>query len=405
MGIYHYKARDQQGRAISGIMDAPSIEAVGDRLSELGYIPILLTEVKGKRATKFSQLFQLKKLKPEDLIMFCYQFSTLFGAGIPILNALKTLSLQTKNRWLKEILEKTAKAIEEGSSLSEALARFPWAFPEIYVNMIKAGEVSGRLEEIFLRLAQLAEHEAETKNRLKAATRYPKMVLLTLTLALAIMLLFVIPRFAMMFSRFKIALPLPTRILIGLNHIIQNNWYIILICLLLPFIIFQIYVRTPQGRFTWDLLKIKIPLLGPLFLKVAMSRFTHIMGILNRSGIPIIENLALTAKTIGNAVISQGVEKIQEAAQQGKGLAEPMKQTNLFTPMVVQMIAVGENSGTLDEVLPKVTEFYDREVEYSTKNLSSIVEPILIFFLGIVILFFALAIFLPLWELTAIARR
>jgi type II secretory pathway component PulF len=405
MANYRYKARDQYGKAVLGLIEAPSMDAAGGRLSELGYIPISLIELKKRKFALPKPLTALQKIKPDDIIMFNYQFATLIGAGISILNALQTLSVQTKNKKLKEILEQAGTAIEEGSSLSEALARHPSVFPEISVNMIRAGEVSGRLEEIFLRLAHLAEHETETKNRLKAATRYPKMVLFTLTIALIIMLVFVIPRFALMFSRFKIALPLPTRILIGLNHYIQNYWYIILVFILIPVILFQIYIRTPQGRFRWDFIKIRVPILGPIFLKIAMSRFTHIMGTLNRSGVPFIENLAITAKTIGNEVISRAVDKIREGVQQGKGLAAPMKETNLFTPMVIQMVSVGETSGTMDEVLLKVTEFYDREVEYGTKNLSSLVEPILIFCLGLIIIFFALAIFLPLWELTAIARR
>jgi type II secretory pathway component PulF len=405
MSNYRYKARDKHGKAVFGFIEAPGVEAAGGRLTEIGYIPVSLTEEKGKKFVipDFSAAFQ--KVKSTDLIMFSYQFSTLLGAGIPILDGLKTLSLQTRNKQLKDILDQASTAIEEGNSLSETLARHPSVFPEIYVNMIRAGEVSGRLEEIFLRLANLTEHEAETKSSLKAATRYPKMVVLTLTVALTIMLVFVMPRFALMFSRFKIALPLPTRILIWLNHFMQNYWFFILACIIIPVILFQIYIRTPQGRFAWDNIKIKMPILGPLFLKIAMSRFTHIMGTLNRSGIPIIENLAITAKTVGNAVISKAIDKIREGVHEGKGLAEPMKETNLFTPMVVQMISVGETSGALDEVLPKVTEFYDREVEYSTKNLSSMVEPVLILCLGSIILFFALAIFLPLWELTSIARR
>jgi len=404
MSNYRYKARDKYGKAIFGLIEAPSVEAAGGQLSDLGYIPISLTEEREKKLHIPISLPGLKKVKPDDLIMFSYQFSTLIGAGIPILDGLKTLSLQTRNRKLQEILEEASRAIEGGSSLSEALSRHPSIFPEIYVNMIRAGEMSGRLEEIFLRLAYLAEHEAETKNRLRSAMRYPKMVIFTLAAALTIMLIFVIPRFALMFSRFKIALPLPTRILIWLNYFIQNYWYFILASIIIPLVLFQVYIRTPQGRFAWDNFKIKVPLLGPLFLKIAMSRFTHIMGTLNRSGIPVIENLALTARTIGNAVISRAIDKIREGVHEGKGLAEPMKKTELFTPMVVQMVSVGETSGTLDEVLPKVTEFYDREVEYGTKNLSSLVEPVLIFFLGIIILFFALAIFLPLWELTSIAR-
>lgn len=405
MSNYRYKARDKYGKAVLGIIEAPSAEAAGGRLSELGYIPISLTEERETKLELPDFFAGFKKVQPDDLIMFSYQFSTLIGAGIPILESLKTLSAQAKNTKLKEILSQAAVAIEEGSSLSDAFARHPSVFPDIYVNMVRAGEVSGRLEEIFLRMAALAEHESETKNRLKAATRYPKMVVATLAVALTIMLVFVIPRFALMFSRFKIVLPLPTRILIWLNHFIQNYWYGILAGIIIPIVLLKIYIRTPQGQFAWDSLKIKIPILGPLFLKLAMSRFTHVLGTLNRSGVPVIENLAITANTIGNAVISRAVEKIRNSVQEGKGLADPMKETNLFTPMVVQMVSVGETSGTLDEVLPKVTEFYDREVEYSTKNLSSMVEPVLVFFLGLIILFFALAIFLPLWELTSIAKR
>jgi type II secretory pathway component PulF len=270
--------------------------------------------------------------------------------------------------------------------------------------MIRAGEASGKLEEIFSRIAEMAEHEAETREKIKTAVRYPKMVLFALGLAFLIVIVFVVPQFVKIFSQFKVALPLPTRMLIGLNTLIQGYWMYCAGVIALLSIAAVWYVRTPQGRHLWDTMKIKVPVVGPLFLKASLSRFANILGLLNQSGLPIIENLQITAKTIGNVIIAEAIDTIRESVYRGTGLAEPMKKNKLFTPLVIQMVAVGETSGMLDETLPKVAKFYDMEVENETKKLALYIEPLLTVVLGAAVLFFALAIFLPMWDMTKFAR-
>ncbi len=405
MAVYYYKARDRTGKPVTGQVEASSMEAAGGQIDSSGYIPISIKE----HTTQSSAQLNLSdflggKVKPEDIIMFTFQISTLIGAGIPILTGLKTVARQSKNRKLKNILVRAADDIEGGSTLSDSLARHSGVFPEMYVNMIRAGETSGTLQEIFMRLGKMTEHEAETREKIEAALRYPKMVGIALILAFSVVITFVVPRFVAIFERFKIALPIPTRMLIALNTLIQDYWAPLLTGVALLIIFCKMAMNTKKGRYCWHYLKLKTPVLGPLFLKATLSRFTYMMGILNKSGLPIIENLKIISSSIGNDIISEAINKIREKVREGRGLASTMENINLFTPLVVQMVSIGEASGELDEVLLKVSHYYDMEVEHGTKHISTYLEPVLTLVLGIMVLFFALAIFLPMWNLTQIAR-
>ena len=406
MPVYLYKARDLSGNPVSGKVAASSLDGAEGQVDSLGYIPIAVKE----QTTPFSARLDVSdvfggKVKPKDMIMFAFQISTLLGAGIPLLTTLKTLSEQTKNKKLKDVLTNTHREIEGGSTLSDSLAKHPDVFPGIYVNMIRAGEASGTLQEIFLRLGEMTEHEAETREKIDAALRYPKMVGIALVMAFVIVVTFVVPRFVTIFQQFKVALPLPTRMLIILNTLIQNCWAPLLFGVALAVIACKLAINTAKGRYYLDYLKIKAPVIGTLFLKVALSRFTHLMATLNKSGLPVMENLKITSSSIGNSVISEAILKIRESVREGRGIAAPMKEINLFTPLVVQMVSVGETTGELDNVLIKVSHYYDMEVENETKHLSTYLEPILTLALGTLVLFFALAIFLPMWDLTKIAGR
>jgi type II secretory pathway component PulF len=401
--VFSYKARDQKGNAIIGTVESSTVELAGAHLDSLGYIPIAVKEQPTSPLLKIADFF-VRSIPPEDIIFFTFQISTLIGAGVPLLESLKTISQQMKNEQFKKILEQACRDIEGGSSLSESLAKHPKLFPAVYVNMIRAGEASGKLEEIFLRIAEMAEHEADTREKVKTAMRYPKMVVTALILALAIVVIFVIPQFVNIFKQFKVALPLPTRILIAMNTLMQDYWFYVLAVIIGLSIAVTWYVRTSQGKHLWDGLKIKIPILGPLFLKASLSRFTHILGLLNQSGLPIIENLRITASTIDNVIISEAIDTIRESVYRGTGLAEPMKRNKLFTPLVIQMVAIGETSGMLDETLQKMSRYYDMEVENDTKRLAIYIEPLLTVVLGAAVLFFALAIFLPMWDMTKFAK-
>ncbi|ODS30394.1 MAG: type IV fimbrial assembly protein [Candidatus Scalindua rubra] len=406
MPTFKYKARDRVGKAVAGILDAPGADVARVRLGEMGYIPIALEEGKAKTKEKGPSISFLKpKVRPKDIIVFTRQLSTVFAAGIPLLRAIQALYEQMENKTFKEVLQKVTKEIQEGASFSDALEKHPKVFSKIYVSMIRAGEASGTLEDILKRLALLAEHEAETKAKIKAATRYPKIVIGAMLVAIVILMKFVVPNFMSIFETVELELPMATRMLIAANSIFSNYWYILFGGAGILFFAFSKYTKTRQGRRQMDALKLKIPIFGPIFLKIAMSVFTRTMSTLNRSGISIIKNLEICAEVVDNVIIAEVVDNLKENVKQGKGIASTMKESKIFTPMVIQMMSAGEESGELDNMLVKVSEYYDMEVDYAIGNISSLIEPVLLAFLGAVVLFLMLAIFMPMWDLVKLAQE
>jgi type II secretory pathway component PulF len=407
MPIFSYKARDHAGKAVHGTIEASNLEIAGARLIQQGYFPVSIkeTEVKDSLSLDLSDLFRkFQKVSLEDLILFSQQLSALYKAGLPLLTSLESLGDQSENRRLKEILEIICRQIKEGATLFESMSRYPEAFPPIFVNMVRAGETTGLLGESLDRFVTLANRESNTRKKIKEATRYPTIVILSVLIAFAVLLTFVIPRFVQIFHQFKTTLPLPTRILIGINSIFQNYWYIVL-CILIGIPIFvRYYLQTPKGRYLWDQLKTRIPLFGPLFIKIALSRFAYTFVMLNRSGIPILQTLEITAPTIDNLPLSESIEEIGRKISAGRSLTDAMKESGRFTPMVIQMVSVGEFSGTLDDMLIRVTEHYDTEADNMIKKMATYVEPVLTLFLGIVVLFLALAVFLPWWNMASLFK-
>jgi len=403
MPIYKYKARDKFGKAIEGVMEALDSEMAADQVDDLGYIPVFIQE-KNKAVITLDFLQRYIRVSVEDLILFTSQLSTLINAGIPLLPGLNALAEQTENKRMKETINTIRNDIKEGSSLSDALGKHPRVFSPLYVGMIQAGETAGTLDEILDRLATITEHEKDTRARIKAATRYPKMVITAISAAFIVLVTFVIPKFAVMFTKFKGTLPLPTRMMINTNYIIHHYWYLIFAVTASIALGFHWYTNTRSGRLRWDGLKLRIPVFGPLFLKIAMSRVTHILGMLMRSGVPILDTLKITSATVGNTVIIRELQKLRESVEQGSGLSQPLKESGIFTPMVTQMLSVGEQSGKIDEMMAKVSRYYDLEVEYTIKNLATLIEPVLIIIIGGMVLFLALAIFLPMWDMAALLR-
>jgi len=405
MPNFKYKVRDREGKAVGGRIEAPTLQIAGDRLYHLGYLPITIEEERDALSFDLSALWsRFKKVKMEELIFFSQQLSTLYKAGLPVHTGLRNITEQLENKKLKPILEGMIHQIEGGKSLYEALSTFPDVFSPIYVNMVRAGEISGKLGESLDRFVTLAERELKTRQRVKEATRYPKIVIGSLVTAFAVLIAFVFPRFARVFASFNMPLPLPTRVMIGINHSFHTYWYLILIALLGgPFLIRHL-IHTEKGRFLWDKLKTRIPVFGLLLLKISLSRFAYTFVMLNRSGIPILQTLQITSSTIDNVILSKAVDEIKEKIRGGKSLADSMKETGTFTPLILQMISVGESSGTLDEMLSRVTEYYDIEVDNGIKKLSTYIEPTLTLFLGVVVLFLALAVFLPWWNMASLFR-
>ncbi len=404
MPQYSYKARDKNGTLHEGAMDARGREAVADQLSSQGFIPVLIDEQKQPlfNAEIFSDFV---RVKPQDLIVFSRQLATLLGAGVPFIQSLTVMEKQTENPRLKNTIVEVRNDVEAGSTFSDSLAKHPKIFNKLYVSMIRAGEAAGILDNILNRLALLAEHDAETRGRVKMAVRYPLIVIIAISLAFAFLVSFVIPKFAAIYEHFKTELPLPTRILIGINYNVQHYWFVFILGmgLLIGGIIW--YVNTPQGRWRWDHLKLKLPVFGILFQKVALSRFARVFSVLQKSGISMLLTLDIAGEIVGNVVLARVVEEMRESLREGKRLLGPMEASGLFPPLVVQMISVGEETGQIDTMLNKVSDYYDMDVEYTLRNLSTLIEPILLLFMGGMVLFLALGIFLPMWNMMNLFKK
>jgi len=405
MATFKYRVRDKSGKSIAGTIEAPNVQMAGDQLYTLGYFPISIEEIGEAISLDLSALLtRFQRVKLEELLVFSQQLSTLYKAGLPLLSGLESITQQVKNKKFKMTLEEVRKQIEGGSTLNGALSKYPEVFSTIYVNMVRAGETSGMLGEALDRFITLSDREIRTQQRVKEATRYPKIVILSLTVAFAVLLTFVIPRFAQIFTQFKTPLPLPTRIMIGVNTVFQNYWYLVLGAIFGIPILLKRYLRTENGRYFWDRLKMRIPVFGSLFLKIALSRFAYTFAMLNRSGIPILQTLEITSTTINNITLSQSIEEISKNVREGRSLADAMRETEKFTPLIIQMVSVGESSGTLESMLMRITEYYDIEVDNTIKKISTYIEPFLTLFLGVVVLFLALAVFLPWWNMAKLFR-
>ena len=404
MPFYQYRARDKEGALHRGTMEARAKEAVADQLSGQGFIPVLIEEeTQSLLGPDF--FLNLTKITPQDLIVFSRQLATLVSAGIPFLSSLGTIEKQSENPRLKAAIADIRSSVESGTSFSDALAKHPKIFNKMYVSMIRAGETAGILDDILERLAMLAEHDADTRSRVKTAVRYPLIVVVAVGAAFAFLVSFVVPKFAAIFGRFKTELPLPTRILIGLNYLIQHYWYLILLGIPLAIWLVIRYVNTPKGRWQWDRVKLKLPVFGMLFQKVALSRFARVFGAMQKSGISMMLTLDIAGETVGNVVIARVVEEMRDNLREGKGLLGPMEASGLFPPLVIQMVSVGEETGKLDTMLNKVSDYYDMDVEYTLRNLSTMIEPVLLLFVGGMVLFLALGIFLPMWNMMNLVKH
>jgi type II secretory pathway component PulF len=402
MPTFEYKAINSDGVEVNEVIEGQDVNSVTEQLDKLGYLPL---RVKEKKSIGEIQIFGKKKnLKNDELIVFSKQLVTLLKAGVPLLSSLEALVEQADEDTLRDIVKKIYVDIESGLSFSEALANHPNSFPDMYVNSIRAGEMGGALDDVLERLAQLMDHDHQTKSRIKSAVRYPIIVVVSLALAFTALMLLVVPKFIDLFDKLNVDLPLPTRILIGMYTAVTEYWYFLIGGLLVLVVAFFKYIKTEQGAYQWDMFKIHVPVLGPLVLKTAMSRFTRMFETLNSSGLPILQTLEISAKTVGNIVVGKEIEKAAFGILQGQGIAAPLSQGKVFPPMVIKMISIGEQSGSLDEMLMNVSRHYDTEVDYAVKNLTSMIEPILTVGVGVIVLFLALAIFMPMWDLTKLAQ-
>jgi type II secretory pathway component PulF len=406
MPKFSYKAISETGATVSGELEAESLESANSMLASRGYIP---TRVKAEQPALSSfQMSSLRELlapiKAPELILFTKQFRTMFNAGVAMINMLEILEEQTENPKLKRVLGKMHQDIKEGASLYEAFSRHPKVFSPLYCSMIRAGESSGALPEVLDRLTYIIEHEHNVKSDIKSALTYPIIVVVFLFSAFLILITQVIPKFVNIFKNAGLALPLPTQICIFVYEFLSSYWYLIIGAVVVTGVFLFYYLKTAQGKYVRDSFLMRIPLLGPLFVKSAVSRFASIFSILQSSGVDVLDSMDILSGTIGNAAIGRQLEGIKDRLAEGRGIAAPLSEASYFTPMLINMVAIGEESGNLENMLQDVAAHYDTEVEYSMKKLSEAIGPLLTVGLAAVVGFFALAIFLPMWDLTLMAK-
>jgi type IV pilus assembly protein PilC len=407
MPTYKYRALTETGTTVSGEIQAESADAASLALTNRGVIPTQVSAAGGAAAELRMPSLSgwMSPVRTPELILFTKQFRTLIRSGVPMLTILQVLEEQTENPRLRTILGTIHQNIRDGASLHEAFGRHPQVFSTLFCSMLKAGEASGALPEILDRLIYVIEHEHKVKTDIKSAMTYPIIVVSFLFVAFFILLIGVVPRFVNIFKNAGLNLPLPTQICLWLYQGIVDYWYAGAAVVVVGGTALFLYNRTPQGRFVRHTLMMKIPLIGRLFQKSAISRFASIFSILQSSGVDILDSMDILTDTIGNEAFSRQLRNMKDRLKEGRGISGPLRQATYFTPMVVNMVAVGEESGNLDGLLRDVAVHYDSEVEYATKKLSDAIAPVLTISLAAVVGFFALAIFLPMWDLTLMANK
>ncbi|MDR9757902.1 MAG: type II secretion system F family protein [Thermoanaerobacterales bacterium] len=395
MGLYSYEVVDRQGRSITGKMNADHEIAVADNLRKMGLTVLDVTEV---RESPFSALFQRKrKVKIGDLAMFSRQLQTLLESGIPLTRALHTLSYQTTNRDLSQVLNQTAQSVDSGMSFSDSLMNFPDVFSSMYINMIKSGEVSGNLDEVLKQLADQLDRDKSLRDNIKAATFYPLVVLSFAFLVVIAMLVGVVPVFMNFFPE-GMELPVLTKIVIGISSSLRSYWYLYIIAIIALVYGIRYYLLTPSGSRNWDRIRFKLPVIGPLLYRVVMARFARIMSTLLAGGIPVLQALETAGPAAGSTLVAESINVTGVKIQEGKNLAVPLEESGIFSPMLVQMVAVGEESGNLPEMLSRVAGFYEEEVATMAKGLASVIEPLLIIVVGCIVAFIVISLYLPMFN-------
>jgi len=397
---FEYKVRDSAGKMKTGTLDAETQSQVATKLKGLGYAPLSITE---KNAGMNKELkipgLGAKKVKLKDLAIFSRQFATMINSGLSLLRSLSILTEQTENKELARILGEVRNDIETGNSLSVSMAKHPRVFPPLMVNMTKAGEVGGFLDMVLLQIAENYEAEVKLKGKVKAAMTYPVVVFIIAVLAVVGMLLFIVPVFVGLFADFDSALPAPTRFLVFLSGLMKIFAPLAVIGLIAFTVTWPKVKLKPQVRNVLDPLKLKIPVFGLLFQKIALARFARNLGTMMKSGVPILQSLDIVSSTTGNVVLERAIRDVQESVRTGESLAAPLANHPVFPPMVVQMMAVGEDTGALDTMLHKISEFYDQEVEATTEALTALIEPIMIVVIGAIIGAMIVALYMPIFSL------
>ncbi len=397
---YEYQVRDRAGKTINGAMEAPNERLVATKLREMGYAPVSIARAKESALQKEITIPGFaKKVKTEDLAVFSRQFATMINSGVSLIRALNILAEQTENEKLADIIKEVRSDVEEGRSLSEAIGKHTDTFPKLYVAMVRAGETAGMLDSVLLRVADTMETDVALKRKIKSALTYPVVVLIMALLLCGAMLVFIVPTFVGLFESLGGELPLPTKVMLLLSDLLRSYWYIVM---LLPFAVWKGFKearKKPEIRFQLDRIKLKLPVFGNLFHKIALSRFSRNLGTLLRAGVPILTSLEITADTVNNGVIGNAVNDVKTSVKEGESVARPLSEHEVFPPMVVQMLAVGEETGAMDEMLVKISDFYDGEVTATTESLTAMLEPLMIGVLGGLVGAMVVALYMPMFKI------
>lgn len=404
MPFFLYKGRNSKGELVKGVLESDDRNALAKQLLSIGITPVEIMPGSAPAAVDSLSisLFE-ERIEPLDVMMFSRQMYTLLKAGIPIMSALNGLLLSTKNKAFVKVISDIRSSLDSGRELSAALNLHPKVFNSFYISMIRVGETTGMLDKVFLRLFDHLEFERFMREQIKAALRYPSFVMMAMAAAIVIINLFVIPIFAKVFANMGAELPLMTRILLGFSNFMVASWPHLLAGCLGSIYLFRSYVASDQGRYQWDRFKLKTPIAGPIIHKATMARFARSFALSSKSGVPIMSALTLVAQTVDNDFIAQKVEQMRVGVERGESILHTATDAGVFNAMVLQMIAVGEESGALDDLMEEIADMYQRDVEYEIKNLGAKIEPILIVFLGVLVLILALGIFLPIWDLGKVA--
>lgn len=403
MALFRYSGRSSVGALVNGELEAESENDVANHLLGNQITPVAILPITpGMDWVKFIRNnFRRRGTQLVDIIFFSRQMYSLLHAGVPILDALHGLRDSTPNLTLAKVIGNVCESLDAGSELSTALRRHPEVFPTLYVNIIEIGETSGTLAESFLRLVDYLEQEHDTRSRIRAATRYPKLVLGVITVAIFVINLLVIPAFSKLFNHFHAQLPLPTRILIAISDFTVSYWYILIFTLVTLFFAARHYVNTVQGHLWWDRTKLRLPVIGSILYRAALGRFAEALAICIKSGVHWDKSMAVVSQSMDNDYLTRKLRTMREGVERGETIALTAAATGLFPPLVVQMIQVGEQTGLIDQQLREVAHYYQREVDYQLKQLSSNIEPILLVFVGAMVLVLALGIFMPMWGLSS----
>ena len=394
---FQYKVRDKTGNTVTGTLVADSELLVLQRLREMGFTPLEVG--KEKRGLNIEINLKRAKVKLKDLSVFSRQFATMINSGLPILRALSILAEQTPNKLLAETLGECRNDVEQGSSLSGAMQKHPKVFNDLYVSMVKSGELGGSLDSTLLKVAAMLEREVHLRGKIKSAMTYPVAVVGLVMLIMGAMLLFVVPQFKGIYDQLGGSLPLPTRALIAVSDAAKSYWYILVAAAVAARFFFRRYKATENGRTQVDRLKLRLPVFGSLFHRTALSRFSSTLSMLLSAGVPILQALDIVSDTVNNKIISKAVVDVQSSVREGESIAKPLSKHAVFPPMVVQMIAVGEETGQVDTMLTKVAQFYDQEVEASVDALTSLIEPLLIAIIGGFVGAAVIALYMPMFNI------